>query len=65
MNAQPNTRPCGLCKHLDAREKGGVQFCWATWTWRKPDDIVTGCDKAARADGSAPPGRIWFNGERR
>lgn len=60
-----NARPCGTCRHLDGRLTGtGAAYCWQFYAWRMPDQVVTDCDKAERADGKAPPGRISFEGER-
>ena len=64
MTEQPNTRPCGSCRHLDSRNKEGVQFCWRYYVWRDPDKVVPDCTSAERANGEEPPGRIHFGGER-
>lgn len=61
-----NTRPCGLCRHLDERQlASGGAYCWARMVWSKPDDVVQECTHVERADGHPPPGRITFAGERR
>jgi len=43
----------------------GAQYCWQTFTWRKSEEVVVDCRHATRATGKEPPGRVWFNGERR
>ena len=61
-----NTRLCGLCRHLDAREiNSGVHYCWRFYVWRKADELVTDCAGAERSNGKAPPGQLVFEGERR
>lgn len=60
-----NVRPCGTCRHLDSRVlPSGQAFCHARWVWVPADGTVKDCDKAERADGRPPPGRINFGGER-
>lgn len=60
-----NTRPCGTCRHLDARLNGrGMAYCWRLYAWQKPAGVVADCTTAERADGKAPPGQIRFEGER-
>ena len=60
-----NTRACGTCRHLDGRETRRGAYCWETYTWRQPAEVVPDCEHAARADGKPPPGQIQFRGERR
>ena len=61
-----NTRPCGLCRHLDSRVlPTGFAFCWARYVWVEPEEIVEDCSKVERADGKPPPGQMHFEGEQR
>lgn len=55
-----NARPCGMCRHLDARLDRRGAWCWETYAWRDPDAVVADCSKSERADGKDPPGRIRF-----
>lgn len=64
--AAMNKRPCGACRNLDARAlTSGVQYCWSTYVWRRPEEVVADCKQAERADGREPVGRIHFTGEQR
>lgn len=58
-----NTRACGLCRNLDSRvTPQGNAYCWATYRWRTPVQVVPDCTEVARADGKPPPGQILFEG---
>lgn len=60
-----NTKPCGTCKHLDARRGAtGGNYCWERYEWHDGDEVVAACGTYGRADGKPPPGRITFRGER-
>lgn len=59
-----NTRPCGTCRHMDTRElQSGASFCWQRYIWVRGEKTIA-CDVSERADGQAPPGRIFYTGER-
>lgn len=58
-----NTKPCGLCKHLDEREKGQVHYCWAHLSWNRTNQVVRDCMAYERADGQPSPRRLVYKGE--
>lgn len=65
MAGPVNARPCGTCRHCDDRLlPSGAAYCWRFYRWIYPDLVVEDCQGAERADGSEPPGRLHFEGER-